>query len=860
MATISAQITLYHVIDILEVRRYYILQSSTLTKPAKPTTYPPSINWGLTEPSYTEGSTNSLYFVDCTIFSDESFKYSEVSLSSSYEAAKAAYNKANAVETRVINAETRIDQNENAIELRATKTEVTTAINNLDIGGRNYIKHGKGDVKDGFFENFYKVENGYGEHSISSNNTYQQVNLLSGFILGCRDYEVGRNVTMSYDFMITEWYFPEGSSCKDFWIGQRYTNQKNTDGDTTGQWTSVTCHNLPRVGLNGCVANVWYHIEKTLTIPEQAAEGIGEQCCIQFYNPSTDVSARIAFRMKNVKLEYGNKATDWSPSPEEMATETKVNAAINNIEVGGRNLALNTSNEDSKTSNNVAFKIPNGTEFEACEYTLSFMIKADVECSFMAYTNDDNPVNGLPTISFTKSSTGIPIGTEWTRFEYTSSCSSEFVADDSYVLRFYTGSDTANKITVRRVKLEKGNKATDWTPAPEDMETRIVEAETAITQNAEQILLRATKTEVNSIEVGGRNLIINSSFSGLPDSSTYTSDGEELILSNSLFDQSSYLGSTVSDYFVKNGRNRAVTFSMEYYVESAITYGGTNPWIGFQLTVYRTADTGGTTQYMNWYGDQTFPTDVTDKWVRYSVTRYISDYDIDHMKLVFINRDAIGTVKFRHPKIEFGTKATDWTPAPEDMATKAEAETAQDAADNALASCDSLETRVTTSESTIQQLADSISMLITDENGSSLMTQTSTGWTFNIGGIADTLSQTANGLTDVSGDIDGINSAITNLNGLLNDIADKTAYIIMTTDDNGDPCIELGKEDNDFKVRITNTSVDFLQGSSPIAWINNNSLYIEKAIVRNELQIGESPGFVWKTRSNNNMGLRWIGG
>ena len=462
MATISAQITLYHVIDILEVRRYYLLQSSTLTKPVKPTTYPPSINWGLTEPSYTEGSTNSLYFVDCTIFSDESFKYSEVSLSSSYEAAKAAYNKANAVETRVINAETRIDQNENAIELRATKTEVTTA--------------------------------------------------------------------------------------------------------------------------------------------------------------------------------------------------------INNIEVGGRNLALNTSNEDSKTSNNVAFKIPNGTEFEACEYTLSFMIKADVECSFKAYTNDDNPVNGLPAISFTKSSTGIHIGTEWTRFEYTSSCSSEFVADDSYVLRFYTGSDTANKITVRRVKLEKGNKATDWTPAPED------------------------------------------------------------------------------------------------------------------------------------------------------------------------------------------------------MATKAEAETAQDAADNALASCDSLETRVTTSESTIQQLADSISMLITDENGSSLMTQTSTGWTFNIGGIADTLSQTANGLTDVSGDIDGINSAITNLNDLLNDIADKTAYIIMTTDDNGDPCIELGKEDNDFKVRITNTSVDFLQGSSPIAWINNNSLYIEKAIVRNELQIGESPGFVWKTRSNNNMGLRWIGG
>lgn len=477
MATISAQITLYHVIDILEVRRYYLLQSSTLTKPVKPTTYPPSINWGLTEPSYTEGSTNSLYFVDCTIFSDESFKYSEVSLSSSYEAAKAAYNKANAVETRVINAETRIDQNENAIELRATKTEVTTAINNLDIGGRNYVK-----------------------------------------------------------------------------------------GLANGSWT--------RNGITVDRYENEYHIYGT--------------------NTKTD--------------EVYSIYDGWL--------------------------------------NEVGLLEPGVT------YTLSLT----------------SPIpNGLYVQLNTRTTT-----------------------DSKQTMFMYIGGYS----------------------------------------NSNQ-----TNTE------------------------TYPSDYDGL----------------------------------------AFGFFGIRP----------TCET----------------IDVTFKI-----------------------------------KLEKGNKATDWTPAPEDMATKAEAETAQDAADNALASCDSLETRVTTSESTIQQLADSISMLITDENGSSLMTQTSTGWTFNIGGIADTLSQTANGLTDVSGDIDGINSAITNLNGLLNDIADKTAYIIMTTDDNGDPCIELGKENNDFKVRITNTSVDFLQGSSPIAWINNNSLYIEKAIVRNELQIGESPGFVWKTRSNNNMGLRWIGG
>jgi hypothetical protein len=90
----SGQITLSSVVDVYATYRYYLLQSSTAAIPAKPTTFPPSSIWTDTEPGYTDGSTKSLYTVDCTLFSDDSFLYSLVSLSSSYEAAKAAYNKA----------------------------------------------------------------------------------------------------------------------------------------------------------------------------------------------------------------------------------------------------------------------------------------------------------------------------------------------------------------------------------------------------------------------------------------------------------------------------------------------------------------------------------------------------------------------------------------------------------------------------------------------------------------------------------------------------------------------------------------------------------------------------------------------
>lgn len=89
-----AEITLSSIRDIQSVTRYYLLQSSTSAVPTKPTTNPPGGNWVTAEPTYTTGSTNSLYFTDCTVFSDGTFVYSDVSLSSSYEAAKVAYNKA----------------------------------------------------------------------------------------------------------------------------------------------------------------------------------------------------------------------------------------------------------------------------------------------------------------------------------------------------------------------------------------------------------------------------------------------------------------------------------------------------------------------------------------------------------------------------------------------------------------------------------------------------------------------------------------------------------------------------------------------------------------------------------------------
>ena len=96
--------------------------------------------------------------------------------------------------------------------------------------------------------------------------------------------------------------------------------------------------------------------------------------------------------------------------------------------------------------------------------------------------------------------------------------------------------------------------------------------------------------------------------------------------------------------------------------------------------------------------------------------------------------------------------------------------------------------------------------------------------------------------------------AVDNVEKNINYLAEKTEYISVGTDDDKNPYIELGKKDSDFKLRITNEKLEFHDGSSTPAYISNQKLMIKKAEVIDELQFGN---FVWRKRSNGNMGLIW---
>lgn len=225
----------------------------------------------------------------------------------------------------------------------------------------------------------------------------------------------------------------------------------------------------------------------------------------------------------------------------------------------------------------------------------------------------------------------------------------------------------------------------------------------------------------------------------------------------------------------------------------------------------------------------------------------------DNNNYIKYYKDADGTYKLAISAgaIRLSASNKDVEEGINDVATSAS--DAQISANSAQSTADSALDRVSLTETLIEQLETCISMLVTDGTGGSLMTQTEDGWTFNMASTHAALKAVQDSLIDLNGKYDNNQHTVEDLDKVVKEQGKLANYVRITTDGN-QPCIELGAGNTDFKLRITNTDIRFMEGSSVVAYINNQSLHISKAVIEKELQQGN---FVWTERTNGNMGLMW---
>ena len=367
---------------------------------------------------------------------------------------------------------------------------------------------------------------------------------------------------------------------------------------------------------------------------------------------------------------------------------------------------------------------------------------------------------------------------------------------------------------------------------------------------------KTVEETIDNIQIGGRNILLNSSFKENTDKWSYTDalnpeiiefDGktcfhvEHTYLEKTWVIQQSVLG--------KLEPNTEYTISGWVRTEN-IVKGQTNYRIMFYHDGYYDLDGTST-----WYGyfSESFPVN-TGSWQHISRTFRTDDKlkTATTSRIYVYTRDLIGDVYFYNLKLEKGNKATDWTPAPEDLATSTAVSNAQDTANEAKSTAESNESRLGISEATLQILSDNLSTLVRDKNGASLMTQTDEGWIFSTDTIQTTVDETRNSLNELQTNVGSVNNTVNILQQNLNDLGVLSEYVKIKTYED-EPCIELGEDDSNFKLLITNTRIMFIEGSSNPVLINNQSLTAKK-IITDELQQGS---FIWAERSSGNLGLTW---
>ena len=182
---------------------------------------------------------------------------------------------------------------------------------------------------------------------------------------------------------------------------------------------------------------------------------------------------------------------DFDGKPNNLATTENVKTAVEGIQIGGRNYILDSGEERYKEYRGtsevyIIYQIASGQLEPNTQYTLSLEYKSEdlrsVDLFFVANDYTQSHYKNLPNTN------GL-----WKRETFT------FTTNDKnprgYIRIDNNGSDLGNvtsKLWTRLVKLEKGNKPTDWTPAPEDLVT------------TEELMRKITRT---GYEVGADTVI-----------------------------------------------------------------------------------------------------------------------------------------------------------------------------------------------------------------------------------------------------------------------------------------------------------------------------------------------------------------
>lgn len=352
-----------------------------------------------------------------------------------------------------------------------------------------------------------------------------------------------------------------------------------------------------------------------------------------------------------------------------------------------------------------------------------------------------------------------------------------------------------------------------------DLTNKVSSNTTKIEQNADAIKLQATKitetsNKIDNLQIGGRNLLLstqtfkpNFGLNGAPETPIKDTDG----------------------FYYVSLRN---TWSNYIYQFIDLVLGQT-----YTISFYAKCDSNVRLEVKDDSLNNIYLTYInldSKDWKLYTST-FVVTKNAAQPKIAFLTRQDTATVYLKKIKLELGDKATDWTPAPEDVdeAINTERTERQSAIETKANEITSKVSETYVSNSAFEHYQNTVS---------SQFTQTKNDFTWSINqSVTDAKNEMSGQIDSVNGRVDGLKQTTDNVNSY------------MSFDNDG---LTLGKSDSAFKTKITNEEWSIQKNGAKVTYINDQTMYITDGQFTQSLKIGAF-GFV--PRANGSLDFKKVG-
>lgn len=349
-----------------------------------------------------------------------------------------------------------------------------------------------------------------------------------------------------------------------------------------------------------------------------------------------------------------------------------------------------------------------------------------------------------------------------------------------------------------------------------ELTNKVASNTTKIEQNSDAIKLQAksiteTSNKIDNLQIGGRNLLRNTAFNTLK---FWKNESAKLAIVDGWCEVTiDNIWSGITQNFKPEKGVEYIVSYEAYLVDTEVT------------SAYLECDFGSPDNSMN----------ITKTPTKYTKKIPYPTYSVNFINFQLSCKEIGKKWRIRNIKLEIGNKATDWTPAPEDVD-------------------EAINTERTERQSAIETKANEITAKVSEtyvsnsalnhykEEVSTQFSQTKSDFTWSINrSVTDAKNEMNGQISSVNGRLDGLKQTADNVN----------SYMSFDND-----ALTLGKSDSAFKTKITNQEWSIQKNGAKVTYINDQTMYITDGQFTQSLKVGAF-GFV--PRANGSLDFKKVG-